>query len=180
MPPLERAVRIKAEGGGRDEREQDLRMLLNFGHSMGHAVETLEGYRGLLHGEAVSIGMVYASRLSETLGVAEAGIATRLTALCTSLGLPVELPGYSRLASRKALGVDKKRRDDRIHYGVLERIGAARTQALTPAEIVALVPRQLQQRSLLERQLGTLTSMLCFKCNRIRLVKSTSYIGIFD
>ncbi|NRA08130.1 MAG: 3-dehydroquinate synthase [Myxococcales bacterium] len=141
IPTLERAVRIKAEVVGRDEREQDLRMLLNFGHSMGHAVETLEGYRGLLHGEAVSIGMVYASRLSETLGVAEAGIATRLTALCTSLGLPVELPGYSRLAYRKALGVDKKRRDDRIHYVVLERIGAARTQALTPAEIVALVPR---------------------------------------
>jgi 3-dehydroquinate synthase len=140
IPTLERAVRIKAEVVSRDEREQDLRMLLNFGHTMGHAVETLEGYRGLLHGEGVSIGMVYAARISERLGVAEVGVAARLTALCTSLGLPVELPGYSRLAYRKALAVDKKRRDDHIRYVVLERIGAAHTKALTPKQIVELVP----------------------------------------
>ncbi|MGE4650896.1 MAG: 3-dehydroquinate synthase [Myxococcota bacterium] len=140
IPTLERAVRIKAEVVARDEREQSLRMLLNFGHTMGHAVETLEGYRGLLHGEAVSIGMVYAARLSERLGVAEVGVAARLTALCGSLGLPVELPGYSRLAYRKALAVDKKRRDDQIRYVVLERIGAAHTQALAPRQIVELVP----------------------------------------
>ena len=94
----------------------------------------------MLHGEAVSIGMVYAARLSERLGVAEVGVAARLTALCASLGLPVELPGYSRLAYRKALAVDKKRRDDQIRYVVLERIGAAHTQALAPRQIVELVP----------------------------------------
>lgn len=141
VPTLERAVRIKAEVVGRDERERNLRMLLNFGHSMGHAVETLEGYRGLLHGEAVSIGMVYAARLSEGLGVAEAGGAARLAALCTRLGLPVALPEFSRHDYRKALGVDKKRRDDHIRFVVLERIGAARTLPLTPREILSLTPR---------------------------------------
>lgn len=141
VPTLERAVRIKAEVVGLDERERDLRMLLNFGHSMGHAVETLEGYRGLLHGEAVAIGMVYAARLSESLGVAEPGSAARLAALCTRLGLPVSLPGFPRQAYRKVLGVDKKRRDDRIRFVVLERIGVARTLPLTPGEILALAPR---------------------------------------
>ena len=142
IPTLERAVRIKAEVVGRDERERDQRVLLNFGHSMGHAVETLEGYRGLLHGEAVSIGMVYAARLSESLGVAEAGSAARLAALCTRLGLPVALPGFPRQAYRKALGVDKKRRDGRLRLVVLERIGIAGTRPLRLREILTLVPRR--------------------------------------
>ena len=141
VPTLERAVRIKAEVVGRDEREQNLRMLLNFGHTLGHVLETLESYSGLLHGEAVSIGMVYAAKLSERLGAAEEGSAARLAALCTRLGLPVALPGFSRGDYRKALGVDKKRRDDRIRFVVLERIGAARTLPLRPGEILALVPR---------------------------------------
>jgi len=141
VPTLERAVRIKAEIVGRDEREQNLRMLLNFGHTLGHVLETLESYSGLLHGEAVSIGMVYAAKLSERLGAAEEGSAARLAALCTRLGLPVALPGFSRGDYRKALGVDKKRRDDRIRFVVLERIGAARTLPLRPGEILALVPR---------------------------------------
>jgi len=141
IPTLERAVRIKAEIVGRDEREQNLRMLLNFGHTLGHVLETLEGYEGLLHGEAVSIGMVYAAKLSERLGVSEKNCAARLAALCTRLGLPVALPDFPRVDYRRALGVDKKRRDDRIRFVVLERIGAARTLPLRPREILALAPR---------------------------------------
>ena len=76
---LERAVR--SEGGRRVRgraRDRHPRMLLNFGHTLGHAVEALRGYRGVLHGEAVAMGMVFAARRSEALGIAPAGLAERL------------------------------------------------------------------------------------------------------
>jgi len=141
VPVLERAVRIKADVVSRDEREQGLRMLLNFGHTMAHALEALLHYRRLLHGEAVAIGMVYAARRSEALGLATAGTADRLEALCRRFGLPTELLRFERSAYLAALGVDKKRRDSRIHYVVLRGIGRAETTPLTPSEIAAAVPR---------------------------------------
>jgi 3-dehydroquinate synthase len=82
VPVLARAVEIKAEVVSRDERESGVRMLLNFGHTLAHAIETLGGYRGLLHGEAVAIGMVYAAERSEALGFSPLGTAARLAKLC--------------------------------------------------------------------------------------------------
>ena len=111
-------------------------MLLNLGHTMGHAVETLQGYRGALHGEAVSMGMAYAARRSEELGLAPAGTAERLTALLRRFGLPVRLPQRPRRAYLEALKVDKKSRDSRIRYIVLRRIGQADAVDLTPAQIL--------------------------------------------
>ena len=80
---------MKAVVVARDEREQGLRVLLNFGHTLGHAVEALRGYRGVLHGEAVSMGMVFAARRSEGLGLAPEGTAERLEALLVRAGLLV-------------------------------------------------------------------------------------------
>ena len=137
---VERAVRIKAEVVSRDEREQDLRMLLNFGHTLGHAIEALLRYRGLLHGEAVAIGMVFAARRSETLGHAPAGTADRLEALCRRFGLPSEIPQFPRSAYLAALRVDKKTRDSRIRFVVLEGIGRARTVPLRAQELAAALP----------------------------------------
>ena len=136
LPALERACAIKAEVVSRDEREQGLRMLLNFGHTLAHAVEALMGYRRVLHGEAVSMGMVFAARRSEQLGCAPAGTAARLCALLARLGLPTELPARPRSAYLRALKVDKKRRDARIHYIVLRGIGRAEAVPLTAAEIL--------------------------------------------
>src|SRR5262249_34912828 len=96
VPALARAVEIKAEVVRRDERESDLRMLLNFGHTLAHAIEALAGYRGLLHGEAVAIGMVYAAQRSEALGHAPLGTAARLAQLCPRLGLPTPPPAFTR------------------------------------------------------------------------------------
>jgi 3-dehydroquinate synthase len=137
---VERAVRIKAEVVSRDEREQDLRMLLNFGHTLGHAIEALRRYRGLLHGEAVAIGMVFAARRSEALGHAPAGTADRLEALCRRFGLPTEIPQFPRGAYLAALRVDKKTRDSRIRFVVLEGIGRARTVPLRAEELAAALP----------------------------------------
>jgi len=141
VPVIARAVEIKAEVVSRDEREQGLRMLLNFGHTLAHAIEALRRYRGLLHGEAVAIGMVYAAARSEERGFAPAGTAGRIEALCRRLGLPTEPPPFARKAYVGALGVDKKKRDSRIEFVVLEGIGAARTVPLTPSEVAAALPR---------------------------------------
>jgi 3-dehydroquinate synthase len=136
LPVLERACAIKAAVVERDERETGLRMLLNLGHTLGHAVETLRGYRGILHGEAVSMGMVYTARRSEQLGLAPRGTAERLEALLQRFGLPTRLPDHPRKAYLEALRVDKKSRDERIRYIVLRRIGRAEAVELKPAEIL--------------------------------------------
>jgi 3-dehydroquinate synthase len=140
VPALTRAVEIKAEVVRRDERESGPRMLLNFGHTLAHAIEALAGYRGLLHGEAVAIGMVYAAGRSEALGIAPLGTAARLEKLCRRLGLPTDPPGFTRSAYLAALRVDKKKQDSRIHYVVLEGVGSARTVPLLPSQVAAALP----------------------------------------
>ncbi len=143
VPVLGRAVEIKAEVVRRDEREADVRMLLNFGHTLAHAIEALTHYRGLLHGEAVAIGMVYAAERSEALGYAPLGTAARLEKLCRRLGLPTQPPPFPRSAYLSALQVDKKRQDSRIHYVVLGGVGSARTVPLLPSEVAAALPARL-------------------------------------
>jgi len=133
---IARAVAIKAEIVARDERESGPRMLLNLGHTLGHAVEKLAGYRGVLHGEAVAIGMVYAARRSEQLGYAPAGTEARVGGLLRRFGLPTELPPHPRRAYLAALEVDKKKQGGRIRYVVLRGIGRAETVPLTPARIL--------------------------------------------
>jgi len=141
------ACRIKAEVVARDEREGGLRMLLNFGHTLGHAVEALAGFEKVLHGEAVAMGMVAAARRSEVVAHAPAGTAARIEALCASFGLPTELPDHPRNAYISALRVDKKMKDARIRYVVLRRIGSATTVRLTPAEIAPKAAALAQRRS---------------------------------
>ncbi len=136
VPVLGRAIAIKAEIVAQDERESGPRMLLNLGHTLAHAVEALTGYRGILHGEAVAMGMVYSARRSEQLRLAPEGTAARLEALLRRFGLPTELPRFSREAYLAALRVDKKKRDGRIRYVVLRRIGRAETVPLSAARIL--------------------------------------------
>ena len=125
----------------RDERESGERMLLNLGHTLAHAIETLTRYRKVLHGEAVAMGMVYAARRSESLGFAPPGTAERMIALVERSGLPAELPDFPRKAYLSAIRVDKKRRGSRIRYIVLREIGRAEGVTLTPAEILPARPR---------------------------------------
>ena len=141
IPVLERACRIKAEVVARDEREESgLRALLNFGHTVAHAIESQMGYRRIQHGEAVSIGMVHAARRSEGLGLAPAGTSDRLTDLLVRLQLPTEIPRYDRNAHIAAIQVDKKKVGRKIQYVVLRRIGQAETTLLTPAQILPALP----------------------------------------
>ena len=136
IPTLARACAIKAEVVSRDERETDLRQILNFGHTIAHAIEKLGRYRGLLHGEAVAIGMLVAARKSEQLGLSPAGTAERIRSLLLRFGLPSELPNHPRKAYLDALRVDKKMANSKIRFVALRGIGRAETVPLTPREIL--------------------------------------------
>lgn len=136
IPALERACAIKAEVVERDELEGGLRRLLNFGHTLAHAVEAHAGYRGILHGEAVAIGMVFASDRSEALGFAPAGTRDRLEALLRRAGLPTRPPDRPRRAYISGIAVDKKKEGGKIHFVVSKGIGSAGTALLGAGDII--------------------------------------------
>jgi 3-dehydroquinate synthase len=119
-----RSIEIKADVVRRDEREGGVRKILNFGHTLGHAIEAESGYR-LLHGEAVAIGMVLESALAERIGVAEPGTARRVRAAVERAGLPAARP--SAMAPERLLALtrtDKKARGGAAEYALPARIGA--------------------------------------------------------
>ena len=106
-----RCCEIKADVVSQDEREGGLRAILNFGHTLGHAMETVGGYRGPLHGEGVSMGMVYAARVSQAEGGLPSEVTARLCALLAQFGLPVRPAGRPDWeALRAVMAADKKSR----------------------------------------------------------------------
>jgi 3-dehydroquinate synthase len=119
-----RSVEIKANIVSRDEREGGLRQVLNFGHTIGHAVELVSGYT-LLHGEAVAIGMALESELAEVIGLAQTGTAATVNRALQSAGLPTALPpGSDGRAVIEAMRADKKGRSGRTRFALPLRIGA--------------------------------------------------------
>jgi 3-dehydroquinate synthase len=118
-----RSIEIKADIVSRDEREEGLRQLLNFGHTIGHAVELVSGY-SLLHGEAVAIGMALESELAEQIGLAQTGTAATVSNALHSAGLPTALPsGSDGDAVMEAMRSDKKGRSGRTRFALPLRIG---------------------------------------------------------
>jgi 3-dehydroquinate synthase len=120
------SVAIKATVVVADEREGGVRKILNFGHTVGHAVEALSGY-ALRHGEAVAIGMVAEARIGELAGATAAGTSARIEAALRSAGLPVQrpaaIPADDVLAATRG---DKKARAGIVEYALPARIGAMR------------------------------------------------------
>ena len=134
------SVRNKAEVVAADEREAGQRALLNFGHTFGHALETVTGYSQFRHGEAVAIGMVLAARLSELLGMAAAGTADRLHELLDRLGLPTRLPDdIPHSALLKRMRLDKKNRADQIRLILLESLGRAVVRSCPADDILEVL-----------------------------------------
>ncbi len=113
-PLVEAAVRVKAAVVGADEREAAAvegpvsRLILNYGHTLGHALERLAGYRGLRHGEAVALGMVFAARVAEAVGLAAPGLAGGHVELLRAVGLPVGGVQLDPEAVLAAMATDKK------------------------------------------------------------------------
>jgi 3-dehydroquinate synthase len=118
------SCRIKAEVVGEDETETGLRAVLNYGHTAGHAVEALTGYRRYTHGEAVGIGMVIAARLAEALEMMPGSDRERVEALVRRAGLPVELPdGLKSKEMLECFYHDKKVTGGRLTFVLPEQIG---------------------------------------------------------
>ena len=119
-----RSVSIKADVVKRDEREGGVRKTLNFGHTLGHAIELRSEYR-MLHGEAVAVGMVLESRVAERLGIAEPGTSDRVREAVVRTGLPDARPANQAPSDiLSATRGDKKARSGVVEYALPARIGA--------------------------------------------------------
>jgi 3-dehydroquinate synthase len=134
---VRRCCELKAQVVERDERESGERAVLNFGHTIGHALESVTGYTRFLHGEAVAIGMVAEARVSAALGLCRPEVVERLRALLERAGLPVELPAdIDREKLAGAIELDKKVRGGKVKFVALEALGRTRFVLLTNREIV--------------------------------------------
>lgn len=121
---IARSCRLKADVVEQDERElTGLRAVLNYGHTFCHAIETVSGYGTYLHGEAVAIGMVCASRLAESLGRIGADVTERQRTLLTRLGLPTMVSGLDHDALVAAMQRDKKVEHGRLRFVLPRRLG---------------------------------------------------------
>jgi 3-dehydroquinate synthase len=117
-----RCVRLKAATVADDERDTGRRLVLNYGHTVGHALERLGAFGGRTHGEAIAVGMVFAARLAERLGRAAPGLAGRTVRLLSSLGLETHGPLPSAGAIVDAFALDKKYQGG-VRFVVLEDVG---------------------------------------------------------
>jgi 3-dehydroquinate synthase len=116
---VERAVRVKARVVSEDLTESGLREILNYGHTLGHAIEKLEGFRWR-HGHAISVGMVYVAELARQAGRLDPDTAGRHRQVLESLGLPVSYPAHAWPDLLATMRVDKKSRGARLRFVVLD------------------------------------------------------------
>ena len=122
---VKRSCEIKAEVVRQDEREGGLRAILNYGHTLGHAIENIQGYGELLHGEAISIGMVYASRLSEVVCDLPSSDTERQAALFSAFDLPVDGSAYCWEDLLGVMSLDKKAENSIPKFVLADRLGKA-------------------------------------------------------
>jgi 3-dehydroquinate synthase len=138
---VQRSCEIKAAIVARDERESDVRAILNFGHTFGHAIEAGLGFGRWLHGEAVAAGMVLGASLSVKLGLIDVALAQRLTALLARLGLPTDPPALGADRYLALMRLDKKAISRAIHFVVLTGRGEAALRQVPDAVVREVIER---------------------------------------
>ena len=132
-----RSCRIKADIVEIDEKEGDVRRILNYGHTVGHALEAASHY-GLSHGEAVAIGMVAAAELSSRLGYLQESVCRRITDLVRSYGLPAAIPhAYQTAAILGFMAGDKKAVGSQVHFVLIRDLGDPFMSSDVPQEIMS-------------------------------------------
>jgi len=132
-----RSCELKAQVVSADEREETgLRAVLNYGHTFCHAFEAETGYGTYLHGEAVAIGMLCASRLAESMGRIDSEITRRQHALLEALGLPLTVPDVSHDVLIRAMQKDKKTEHGKLRFVLPTRMGHVELVSGVPADLV--------------------------------------------
>ena len=143
---IRRSVAIKANIVSQDEKETlGIRILLNYGHTIGHAIESATGYGTFLHGEAVSVGMMGAAYIGEAMGMMTADMVERQRAVLEGFDLPLSCEGVDIDAISEAMRSDKKTSGKAIRWVLLDGIGNAVTRNDVPAELVMQTLRRLAQ-----------------------------------
>ena len=134
------SCQAKADVVSKDEKEAGLRAILNYGHTIGHAVESLTGYTQVIHGEAVAIGMVAAGQIAMALGMWTKEDTQRQDALIQKAGLPTKLPtGLDINAIADALQTDKKVKDGKVRFILPTQIGIVEITDKVPTETICKV-----------------------------------------
>ena len=133
---IERCCQIKAEVVSQDEREGSVRAILNFGHTFGHAIESLTEYSVYSHGEAVAMGMIMASNMSQKMGMLSSEDTKRIKNLIESMNLPVSSPDLDKNDFFESMKRDKKAQDGEIRLILLENIGSAKITSDYPKEVL--------------------------------------------
>ncbi len=133
---IARSCEIKAAVVGADERESGERAILNFGHTLGHAIEQATGYGAYLHGEAVGIGLVFAARLSARVFGLPPADAGRIRAVVARAGLPVSAPDLAWAEVRRAMAVDKKGAAGTPKFVLARRIGEVEYGVAVPEAVL--------------------------------------------
>ena len=135
---IRRSVAIKAGVVSQDEKETlGIRILLNYGHTIGHAIESITGYTEYLHGEAVSVGMMGAAKIGELLQIMDVDDVERQKKVLQAYGLPVSAPGLNSEAIISAMTSDKKTTGGSINWVLLDGIGKAVTNNEVPDKYVS-------------------------------------------
>ena len=135
---IRRSVAIKAGVVSQDEKETlGIRILLNYGHTIGHAIESITGYTEYLHGEAVSVGMMGAAKIGELLQIMDVDDVERQKKVLQAYGLPVSAPGLNSEAIISAMTSDKKTTGGSINWVLLDGIGKAITNNEVPDKYVS-------------------------------------------
>jgi len=133
---IEKCCQIKAEIVSEDEREGSVRAILNYGHTFGHAIESLTNYNLYSHGEAVAIGMVMAASMSERMGILSRDDKEGIIKLLESVNLPTERPDLDQNIFLESMKRDKKAQDGEIRLILLDGIGNAIISNDYPSEIL--------------------------------------------
>jgi 3-dehydroquinate synthase len=141
---LERSASAKAQVVAADEREGGLRAILNYGHTLGHTVETLSGYGTYLHGEAVGLGMLAAGEISLAMGLWRPGDQQRQRAVIAAAGLPLAWPALDPQAVLACLQGDKKVRSGKVRFVLPTAIGTVEIRDDVGPEIIVLALERLK------------------------------------
>lgn len=137
---LSKSCQAKADVVSKDEKESGLRAILNYGHTIGHAIESVTGYKVVNHGEGVAIGMVAASGLAVELGMWDSECDRRQLALIQKAGLPVKLPsGLDIEEILETLQTDKKVQDSKVRFILPTQIGVVTITDRVNADVIRLV-----------------------------------------